>query len=220
MKVNWKYAVGEILIVIIGISLAFSLNTWKESGNSEKLKRKYMNYLISDIEAEIEQLEKNNHEIEEKIEEKIKQIRIIKPFLGNSAIKRDTIIQNFFSLAILVNFNPENTTYQTLVNFGDMKLIEDFELRRHIEAHYSFHETVLKDYERIEKIHEKYLADFFIHQIDYDKVFKGDASFLDKPPIKNIVLSIEGAYGMVFKANNKCLESNRKLVEHLRVKVE
>ena len=30
-KINWRYAIGELLIVIIGISVAFALNNWSAS---------------------------------------------------------------------------------------------------------------------------------------------------------------------------------------------
>ncbi len=211
MKINWKYAIGEILIVIIGITLAFSLNNWKESNTDKKQKKQYLENLIVDIEQEIGRLEKN----QESIQGKLQEIGQIKPHLGKKQDDRDAIVRKIYGLARLVDFRPVNTTYQTLINSGDMKLINDFELRRTIEEHYALHKSVLKDYGRLEKIHENYLGDFFIYHIDYSELAKGNTDILDNPLIKNIITSIEGAYYLISQANKKCLESNHNLLEKI-----
>ena len=211
MKLNWKYAIGEILIVIIGITLAFSLNNWKENRIDKNQKKQYLDNLVIDIKQEIEQLNKNQEEVNVKLQ----QIKTIKPFLGNKQPGRDTIVRKVFDLARMVNFYPENTTYQTLINSGDMKLIDNFVLRRGLEEHYALHKIVLQNYERIEKIHEKYLGDFFIYHIDFNKVFGGDVNFLDDPLIRNIITSIEGAYYLISQGNEKCVKSNEEILEKI-----
>ena len=130
-KINWRYTLGEIAIVIVGITIAFSLNSIKDNLSDKKLKKQYLENIILDIQKELEILEENNV----KIQKKLADIKIVKPFLGNSSVRRDTIMQRFFEIAILVDFIPENTTYQTLINSGDMKLIDDFDLRQQIGNH-------------------------------------------------------------------------------------
>jgi len=115
-------------------------------------------------------------------------MREIKPFLGNKAKKRDTIVGKVFGLARLTNFYSENTTYRTLINSGDLKLINNFKLRRGIQEHYSFHKIVSLNYKRLEEIHKSYFADLFINVIDYNELRKG---------------------------NNQCIESNKSLLEKI-----
>ena len=163
MKIKWKYALGEILIVIIGISIAFWLNNWKENSANQQQKKQYLENLVLDIQQEINQLEEN----QKSIHDKLRRIKVIRPFLGVNEGNRDSIARHIFNLARTINFHPENTTHQTLINSRDMKLINDFQLRRNMQEHYAFHKQVLQNYERIHKIHENYLGDFFIHEIDY-----------------------------------------------------
>ena len=214
-NLNWRYALGEIIIVIIGISIAFALNNWKASSAEAKIKKQYLEHLISDIEAEIEQLQANT----EAFNQKLGLIQQIRPFLGNSAVQRDTLINKVFELARSVSFNPENTTYLTLINSGDLKLIDDFELRRSIEAHYAFHKIVLRNYERIDNIHEKYLGDFFIYHLDYKKLWQGDTSFLDNPLLSSIINSLNGAFIMVLNGNQACLERNEALLKEIQTEL-
>ncbi|MBX2846115.1 MAG: hypothetical protein KTR13_07865 [Saprospiraceae bacterium] len=215
MKIKWKYAIGEIVIVIIGISIAFALNNWKEGQNNRKQKKQYLENLILDIEQEMEHLNEN----QVKVQDKLKLIGAVKQHLGRKLPGRDTIVMKVFELPRLVGFNPENTTYETLINSGDMKLIDNFELRRSVEKHYSKHSEIDINYGRIEKINENYIGDFFIHEIDFNKVRQGNIDFLDKPLLMNIVNSLEGAYYMILSSNAEGLKSNEALLEQLKAEL-
>lgn len=216
MKLKWKYAIGEILIVIIGISIAFALNNWKESNANERQKKQYLENLVLDINEEIKQLETN----QKNVQDRLKKIQIVLPFLGVKQGNRDSIARHIFKLAMPINFHPESTTYQTLVNSGDMKLINNFQLRRSLEEHYAFHKQVTQNYKRIEKIHERYLGDFFIHEIDYKNMRNGDYAFLDKQLLSNIILSTQGSYYMILRGNTACIESNKKLLTKVEEELE
>ncbi len=211
MKINWRYTIGEILIVIIGITTAYSLNNWKEASVNKQQRNQYFENLKLDVEQEIVQLNNNTKRITDKIN-KIKQLR---PYMGQDIGRRDTLIMSVFDLAQFSRFYPENTTYQTLINSGDFKLIEDFNLRRNLEEHYALHQQVLLAYERLEQIHRKYLGDFFIHEIDYDEVRKGNTDFMDRPILRNILSSLEGAYYLIINANGACIKSNESLLEEI-----
>ncbi len=57
-KSTWKYTLREIIIVIIGISIAFSMNKCAENVKDNKLKTQYLTNLKSDVEADKIQLQK------------------------------------------------------------------------------------------------------------------------------------------------------------------
>ena len=74
MKKKLTYAFGEILIVIIGISLAFAMNKWGEDRSNKAQKEQYINNLKQDIVADKEQLEANLIIIKEKIAQALKML--------------------------------------------------------------------------------------------------------------------------------------------------
>ena len=215
-KINWRYAIGEIIIVIIGITIAFALNNWNDNHKANQLKKEYLHNLASDINSEIELLENNQIACNKKLEE----IAFVKPFMGNPNLRRDTIIRRVFEIAQMVNFQPQDVTYQTLINSGDLKLIDNFELRKSIEAHFSQHADILQNYNRIETIHEKYLGNYYIYDIDYDAIKQGDTQFLDNPILKNIMTSLQGSFRMVIASNSKCIESNKALLKMIEKELE
>lgn len=215
MKINWKYAVGEILIVIVGISVAFMLNNWAATSKENRLKMQYLENLRVDIEDEITHLNDNKS----RLDQQVQTAKAMMPYLGRDLPGRDTMIRKVFELAQLVNFIPNTTTYRTLTNSGDLSLIGDLDLRQHIEAHYNNHLLIQQDYDRQLHIHEKYLADFFIYELDYNKAFRGNSDFMDKPVFKNIVQSLYGAIGMAIEATDRGIESNENLLEAIKVEL-
>ena len=50
-----KYAVGEILLVVLGILIAFQINNWNDKKENKKKELSYISSIIEDIETDIEQ---------------------------------------------------------------------------------------------------------------------------------------------------------------------
>ena len=105
-KINWKYAIGEIIIVIIGITIAFTLNKWAEQSKDRQTKQKYTESLIADLDNEIEHLNTNI----ELFQTKLSDIQMIFPYLYGKQEGRDSISQKIFDLAQIVHFHPSDVT--------------------------------------------------------------------------------------------------------------
>lgn len=210
-KINWKYAFGEILIVIVGISMAFSMNKCSETVKQTAEKEQYLVNLKNDIEVDKERLQEIVVELENKIEASGKAI----PVLNTESMGKMAIIGDIFSVSTISNFSTKDITYQTLINSGDFKLIDDFELKKEIEAHYSNYKIMMKDYERQENIHRVYLGDYFIHNVDWDAFKNGKFGFQDEKLLKNIIQSMNGSFGIKLKATKKGIES----CDHLLAKL-
>lgn len=207
-KINWNYAFGEILIVIIGISIAFSMNKCAENSKQEAQKNQYLVNIKDDLEADKARLQ----EIVGELETKLKASKKVLPILNTDSENKMSIIQDIFSVATISNFSPKDITYQTLINSGDFKLIDDFELKKAIEAHYSNYKIMMKDYDRQEIIHKEYLGNYFIHNVDYDDFRKGKFGFKDEKLLKNIIQSMGGSFSIKLKATQNGIESCDKLL--------
>lgn len=53
-KINWRYAIGELIIITIGISFAFALNNWAASSEENELVKEYYSSLRSDLETDMQ----------------------------------------------------------------------------------------------------------------------------------------------------------------------
>jgi hypothetical protein len=123
-----------------------------------------------------------------------------------------SIVGKVFSIVSLTNFTPNDNTYQALINSGDFKLINDFNIKTAIEKHYSVYEIIQIDYLRLENIQKEYVGSYFIHNIDYDDFNKGVFGFKDEKLLKNIILSMRGAFELKLKATKKGLVSCDSLI--------
>jgi len=52
-----RYAIGEIVLVVIGILIALSINNWNEERKNDKLQKEYLTRLVQDLNQDLEDLE-------------------------------------------------------------------------------------------------------------------------------------------------------------------
>jgi hypothetical protein len=61
-----KYAIGEIVLVVIGILIALQINNWNEQQNERKIEKQYMQNMLEDLRDDLviyENFQKRNNEI-------------------------------------------------------------------------------------------------------------------------------------------------------------
>jgi hypothetical protein len=51
-----KYAIGEIVLVVIGILIALQINNWNEQQKNNKLEKEYYCRLLEDAQQDLEQI--------------------------------------------------------------------------------------------------------------------------------------------------------------------
>lgn len=116
------YAIGEILIVVIGILFALQLNNW----NSSRIKRQ----------DEVKSYLNIKRQIIEDVKEINKAIGINNYFssqfeygsaiiTSNDRSKIDTLAIITMNLSQFSDFNRSGNIYETLVNSGDIKLLKN-----------------------------------------------------------------------------------------------
>lgn len=193
MKKKISYAFGEILIVIVGISIAFSLNKCSENNKNQEQKAQYLTSLKQDIAEDKEQLENNIIEINRKVDLSTELL----PLLNTNNPEKNIKLRGVYQLAQLTNFTPKDFTYQALVNSGDLKLLDDLELKKSIERHYANYKMISDAYKRQEIINKDYLGNYFIHNTDYDLIQEGKSPFTDEKLLKNMMQAIRGSF--IFK---------------------
>lgn len=185
-KSRIKYVLQEIIIVIIGISIAFSMNKCAENSKDNNLKTQYLTNLKSDIESDKIQLEKNL----KAIDKKLKICNALIPTLNTGQQQGMALMNNTFELVQYTTFSPKNTTFKTLINSGDLKLIEDFELKTNIQGHYTTYEAVDDIYARHQSLIKDYLGSYMIIDADYDQLFEGKTPYKNEIRLKNIIRAL------------------------------
>lgn len=122
-----KYAIGEIVLVVIGILIALQINNWNENRKERLLERKVLNEIIIDIEISKADLESDINNLKRiNVEaERLKDNLIAKEGIYNS-IKQDMRRTSRSS-----QFSPRKSGYENLKSRG-ISLISNDSLRKDI----------------------------------------------------------------------------------------
>ena len=144
------YAVGEILLVMIGISLAFQLDNWNENRikqNSEIKYYKNIRIQIADDKEKIEELKSMNNSYMAEFNYASEIIET------NDRSKLDTLGLIARNLTQNSDFDRQGNIYETMVNSGEIKLLRN-------------HDIV----NSLRQLEEKYLYINRMENINYDAV--------------------------------------------------
>ncbi|MFP4845285.1 DUF6090 family protein [Winogradskyella sp. PE311] len=129
----FKYAIGEIILVVIGILIALQINTWNNNKIDEKKEKEYLNNLIEDI--NIQKLLVNgqiNHESNMKLkcEKALSHL--------NSASPNTDSLNIYLANITRKSFVINNPTFQDLKSSGNILLIKNNELRKKVLSFYQY----------------------------------------------------------------------------------
>lgn len=114
------YATGEIFLVVIGILIALQINNWNEGRKQELVLNVYYQQLLTDLEAETENLQQRTTRLESSIASYDKYIDSFKdPELSIPEIFEE--IKLIDKTIEYIDFNTN--TVETLQSTGDIKLI-------------------------------------------------------------------------------------------------
>lgn len=130
------YAIGEVLLVVVGILLALQFNNWNQERANKEKEEWYLENIAEDIEYQRGDLE----DMKEDFELSIKLGKeILKEYnrLGSFA-KVDSLNHKLNLLMISDNFPNINGTYQELVNSGQQSIIQDKDLSVDIIDYFLF----------------------------------------------------------------------------------
>jgi len=138
------YAIGEIVLVVIGILIALQINTWNEGRKVGKQEVLYLERLIvenqSDLETfsnAIEKIVKGNESIVA-MSESMKDANTS----DSSLIKS---VNDFLAFgSIYPVFSSSRSTFEDLSSTGNLQVIRNTKLREDIVKHYAHHEQTDK----------------------------------------------------------------------------
>ena len=132
------YAIGEIILVVIGILIALSIDNWNDTVQNKSKVSKY----LSNIEAEIisDSLFLENSWFRNR-NKKIECLEVAKQFVMGTYIPKDTslFINNvgFGGINSRATFTGSSRTYNELVSTGNLSLISNDTIRDQIVKYYS-----------------------------------------------------------------------------------
>jgi hypothetical protein len=163
-----KYAIGEIVLVVIGILIALGINNGNEVRNNRKEETKSFKRILSDLETEKIMLENSKKQFS-------KSRKYLIDVVYNEKIDGlDSIIYHFTPFI----HNKSNSEYISLKSSGKLNLITNDKLRYNLVNYY---ELYYNQYEVISELNKKIL---YGRTLDYfNNVFPTDTTNLLNPEL-------------------------------------
>jgi len=118
-----RYAIGEIVLVVIGILIALQINNWNEQQKHYKSRTNYTKSLISDLEKDSIQLIEENIKLNARLEnlQRIKQ-RLLSPLATMDTLNH--IIKHEHEPSFIQNLPINRNTFSILTSTGNLDFFD------------------------------------------------------------------------------------------------
>ena len=145
------YAIGEIVLVVIGILIAVSINNWKQSIDLDKEEKNLYSDLIQELQTDLKEIQ-GNRDYNNKYLARYNH--------ASEIIMYDTLRQLIDTLAIITteltnfsDFKKEESAYNKLAVSGKLELVSNKEILRRLQKI-----SMLYNYiNRLEKNQEQFM---------------------------------------------------------------
>ncbi len=129
-----RYAVGEILLVVVGILIAIQINSWQETRKNIRMETKTLELLKDEYEENLKQLDEKISFRIEMIEAAFKLISILDSNQNFHEISKDSIAVYIGKTIPFPTFNPSMGVTNDIINSGKLYIIRNSELRVFLSA--------------------------------------------------------------------------------------
>ena len=128
------YAVGEIVLVVIGILLALQINGCNQEYVNNKKVKVYLENLVIDLENQLENIDA---QITYEINQKNYVESILQSYYSSSKIELDSVfLMSSSKLVGRKTFNRNDPTYTALLTTGNISLIQEDQLKSELFEYY------------------------------------------------------------------------------------
>ncbi|PWL40005.1 hypothetical protein DKG77_04030 [Flagellimonas aquimarina] len=217
LKKYFMYAIGEILLVMMGISLAFQLDNWNDNRIKQNIEMRYYENIESQITDDKDLIEEQRNLNNGYLEQFKYANRILET---NDRDKIDTLGVIIRNLTQYTDFDRQGNIYETLVNSGEIKILRNHEIVkgiRELEEKYIY-------VNRMENIHYDAMMSHVVMSIS--PLIKFSTSEIQKPEVvfeyefQNLLLSLIQVMTEKDEVYNEALHEIEGITELIKIELK
>ena len=209
----FKYAIGEIILVVIGILIALQINNWNEKNNTIKKTHTYLNALNTEIES-------NNITIKRYIDSYHTDIKWASESLSqlhseDANYFNDSLIENVIETGPIFKPNMIKSTFNDLINSGILEHLDDVDLKNRILVIEANIDRIYENYSNAKDVWDDYQLPYLMKHANVSSNWDSISSIkIQKLPYKTKVDAF---------VNNKeyadILALRMRMVDNLRLRL-
>jgi len=200
------YAIGEIILVVIGILIALSINNWNNDQNLRRTEVALLKEMKKNLEADLVDLQWNINDNKTKLNAN----EIVLESLKNSESYNDTLNFYYGNLFGGTYFSKNTSAYDNLKSIG-FHIIKNDSLRIRITELYS------NKYNYIDILEEDFLDNFFsakLQPLIISNIIT-DTTWISAKPINQMELAMNHEFKETIKINMEWLNFMIDLYEEI-----
>jgi hypothetical protein len=188
------YAVGEIVLVVIGILIALQINTWNQDKQNRSQEQLLLKQLLVEYQSNYKQINNKIFLRDGGINSALRLLSFRN--LSGQEIPSDSVSRDLSRLILRPTFDPELGVSTELINSGKLYIITNEELRNRISAFPSSLSELREEEMAIFKLVEEKFIPFLIENFQVGSIM---AEFLDDREIRKRVSIGESREGKSIK---------------------
>ena len=184
-RFSFKYVVLEILIVIVGISIAFWVNNWGEERKERRLEREFLKTLQSELATDSTAF----HSQVKNGKLSLKYLEQFVELCREEDYENDSLQWYVGMFLNRGNWVVNSNTYEMLKSGGKLDIITDFELRNAISVFY--HIRALQSSKMLEIVQtfmDNQMDPYLVKNSDYYISNKPNTNFVKDPEFQNLLV--------------------------------
>ncbi|MCE2613171.1 DUF6090 family protein [Flavobacteriaceae bacterium D16] len=131
------YAIGEIILVVIGILLALQINNWNEEKKERVQEQKYLIEIKRNLESDLLEVQ-NIRNVYQNISATADSILIFIKDAKPKTTNYNKLWEYIIAVTYVPSFQTQKNGYNNLISAGNINQIQNQELLRVISSHYSW----------------------------------------------------------------------------------
>lgn len=163
------YAIGEIMLVVIGILIALQVNNWNENRKAQKAQRDLLSSFLKDLKADSIEFENFTDEISHVIVVHDKLYRVKMGKLSSNDLKNPRLLRGSIRYSSIVMTNHPN--------FG--ALIKDEELRKEILDYYRLLFRLDNSYLQYDKVVKEIVRPYLAENLTLNEAYLFDNPYFE-----------------------------------------
>ncbi len=129
----FKYAIGEIILVVIGILIALQINNWNETQKSAKQEKTYYCKIAEDLQVDINNIDSSLVTIDKRLESSEKFLKNLLKIQNDKAV----IFKDFITTFRYYKFIPTKAAIVDITSSGKLEQLRNQTLKKRILSHYT-----------------------------------------------------------------------------------
>ena len=195
-----KYALGEIVLVVIGILIALQINNWNNRRQADIEEQKILKILKSEFQYNKLELHRNIEKATTLKDNADSLTALFKIPIDN--IDSDKLRYLTSSLSAYSTFDPSNGALTNLISSGELNLIKNDSLRITLSKWFGEVQDVKEDEVRLMTFGDTHLETIRLEFINYRKdsgFDRNSLALINNPTFENIVVRMSRGIDYIIK---------------------